>query len=366
MTVKTMSSTQSFSHYLDIFIADGEYRKVKSTKNGEQPRINRLRKIFGEEDLRSIKHSTLRMTIAGWHSHLKNKTINEHLTILRFVFSTGLADQILDHNPMENIKNLLVEKTEPDPFTKIEIARLSNCNDVCPQVKNATALDILTGLRISELIALCWDDVDWKNKKLYVRRACVLDVYKCPKTTDSVRDVDLNPLAISILKSQLKLMGKRRSKTVNVLQRDNKTLKQESLNFIFVNTKTNQPFTDAKEFTERFFKNYLIAAGVRHRGVGQLRHTFASQCLTAGINKEWLAHQMGHSDTKMIDRYYGKWIREDSFDCSLQAARHLQDSFGLLIPDRDIKLPSATKLALDASQKFQAPQQQESVMESAR
>ncbi len=92
------------------------------------------------------------------------------------------------------------------------------------------------------------------KQKLYVRRACVLDVYKCPKTTDSVRDVNLNPLAISILKSQLKLMGKRRSKTVNVLQRDNKTLKQESLNFIFVNTKKNQPFTDAKEFTERFSK----------------------------------------------------------------------------------------------------------------
>ncbi|MCG3738146.1 site-specific integrase, partial [Vibrio cincinnatiensis] len=144
MTAKTMSNSQSFGHYLDIFIADGEYRKVKSTKNGEQPRINRLRKIFGKDDLRSIKHSTLRMTIAGWHSHLKNKTINEHLTILRFVFSTGLADQLIDHNPMENIKNLLVEKTEPDPFTKTEIARLSNCNDVCPQIKNATALDILT------------------------------------------------------------------------------------------------------------------------------------------------------------------------------------------------------------------------------
>ncbi len=57
------------------------------------------------------------------------------------------------------------------------------------------------------------------------------------------------------------------------------------------------------------FQNYLIASGVRHRGVGQLRHTFASQCLTAGINKEWLAQQMGHSDTKMIDRHYGKWIR---------------------------------------------------------
>lgn len=202
---------------------------------------------------------------------------------------------------------------------------------------------------------MCWDDVDWKNKKLYVRRACVLDVYKCPKTTDSVRDVDLNPLAISILKSQLKLTGKRRRKPVNVLQRDNKTLKQESLNFIFVNTKTNQPFTDAKEFTERFFKNYLIAASVRHRGVGQLRHTFASQCVTAGINKEWLAQQMGHSDTKMIDRHYGKWIREDSSDCSLQAARHLQDSFGFLIPDSDIKLPS--KVALDLSKKTSVTEQ---------
>ncbi len=347
MTVKTISNTQSFGHYLDIFIADGEHRKAKSTKNGEYPRINRLRKIFGDDDLSSIKHSSIKMIIAGWHSHFKNKTINEHLTILRFVFSTALSDQIINHNPMKNIKNLLVEKTEPDPFTKKEIARLMNCNDVCPQVKNATAIDILIGLRISELIASCWQDIDWIKKKIYIRRACVLNVYKCPKTADSVRAVDLNPLAISILKSQQKLTGKRRSKTINVLQRDNKTLKQESLNFIFVNTKTNQPFTDAKEFTDRFFKKYLIAANVRHRGVSQLRHTFASQCLTAGINKEWLAHQMGHSDTKMIDRHYGKWIREDSSDCSSQVAQHFKDSFHLPVADNQIKVPSADKLELD-------------------
>jgi len=53
-------------------------------------------------------------------------------------------------------------------------------------------------------------------------------------------------------------------------------------------------------------------AGVRHRGANQCRHTFASQALTSDVPVEWAARQLGHSDTTMIKKHYGRWIPGDT------------------------------------------------------
>jgi integrase len=49
---------------------------------------------------------------------------------------------------------------------------------------------------------------------------------------------------------------------------------------------------------------------VRYRGPNTARHTFISQLLTAGIAKEWLIRQVGHTSTRMIDEHYDKWISQ--------------------------------------------------------
>ena len=60
---------------------------------------------------------------------------------------------------------------------------------------------------------------------------------------------------------------------------------------------------------------HLLAAGVRYRGPGQCRHTYASQLLTTGIASiDWIAEQMGHTNGNMIRQHYGTWINEDGPD----------------------------------------------------
>lgn len=67
----------------------------------------------------------------------------------------------------------------------------------------------------------------------------------------------------------------------------------------------------------RFFKAHLKAAGVRYRGPGQCRHTYASQLLTTGVaSVDWIAEQMGHTSANMIRQHYGMWINEDGPDVS--------------------------------------------------
>lgn len=55
-------------------------------------------------------------------------------------------------------------------------------------------------------------------------------------------------------------------------------------------------------------------AGVRYRNPYQTRHTFASVMLAAGHDPKWVATQMGHETTEMLERTYGKWIKQAAAD----------------------------------------------------
>ncbi|KAF5298095.1 hypothetical protein FQR65_LT19619 [Abscondita terminalis] len=99
-------------------------------------------------------------------------------------------------------------------------------------------------------------------------------------------------------------------KVVDVLQRDNRTYKQEKLRFVWINEEQNSTF-EYYELRYRWNK-HLQKAKVRGRGINHGRHTFASQLLSSGqVPPEWIAEQLGHSDTSMIYKHYGKLIAED-------------------------------------------------------
>ena len=85
---------------------------------------------------------------------------------------------------------------------------------------------------------------------------------------------------------------------------------------------------DINNWRNRFWTPSLEAAGVKHRRIYDLRHTYATWSLAAGIDIFTLARRMGTS-VKMIDRTYGHLVagadayeREllDAFDATRRAA----------------------------------------------
>jgi len=57
---------------------------------------------------------------------------------------------------------------------------------------------------------------------------------------------------------------------------------------------------------------YLVRSDVRHHGANQCRNTFASQALSSYVPVEWVARQLGHTDTTMVRKHYGRWIPADT------------------------------------------------------
>jgi integrase len=144
-----------------------------------------------------------------------------------------------------------------------------------------------TGLRPAEWLALEWRDVDREARVVYVHRSFTKGRLKCPKTEASRRAVPLQTIALEAIKQQ---PASRQSSLVFPADRGG--------------------YLDLHNFRNREWKPAQLAAGIEPlRRVYDLRHTFATFALRAGISTFDLSRYMGASLT-MIDRHYGHLARD--------------------------------------------------------
>jgi integrase len=112
---------------------------------------------------------------------------------------------------------------------------------------------------------------------------------KAPKTYSGVREVSLDAPAMPALKAQ----------------RARRLLAGE---FVLHDPKTNARWGSDQTIRAGSWQRTLKKAGSRYRYPYQMRHTFASQALSAGENVMWVAKQMGHRDWTITAKKYARWI----------------------------------------------------------
>jgi integrase len=140
-----------------------------------------------------------------------------------------------------------------------------------------------TGVRPEEAFAGDWRDVDLERRVFRVRRAFAKRRLKeYGKTTGSRRAVPLRARVVEALET----LDRRRGLLFPA----------PAGGHIDINNWRGRQWTPA-----------LDAAGVQHRRIYDLRHTYATWSLAAGIDIFTLARRMGTS-VKMIDRTYGHLV----------------------------------------------------------
>lgn len=251
--------------------------------------------------------------VKKWVNELKEnlapKTVREVVTRLAAIHDLWRQENKISYNPFETIVIKQLDNLEPDPFTKTEIAIILG-TQAGSDIQNLLPCVFWTGLSISEQISIAWEDIDLEKGTIQVNRNHVKGLHKVTKNRRRKREIKLLQPAIQALRRQYAVTGNRYSQTVNILQRDNQTYRQERLHFVWINKEYDRPFNYYE--LRYIWKRHLKKANVRYRGINQGRHTFASQLLSSGqVPPEWIADQLGHSDTSMIYKHYGKLIAED-------------------------------------------------------
>lgn len=271
-----------------------DYRKIVE---------NTLVPEFGRTNLSDFKRSMMR----EWcdRQTCGNKRLANVQSVLRTALQDAMMDELIETNPLYAWKYVRKEAPEPeddiDPFdTEDQTAILNACRD--PQHRNLIQFAFWTGLRTSELVALAWGDIDWRRGIVRISRAKTqaADVPETPKTKRGTRDVKLLPPALEALNAQ-----KAHSYLANGV--------------VFLNPLHGKAWEGDQAIRNSAWTPAIRLSGVRYRNPYQTRHTWASMMLSADESPIWVAQQMGHSDTTMIFRNYGRWIKPKNDDSGQKA-----------------------------------------------
>ncbi|MGL4522481.1 MAG: site-specific tyrosine recombinase/integron integrase [Bacilli bacterium] len=106
------------------------------------------------------------------NANYQKRTMNKKLSALRRMYDFFVDEHILLSNPFENITSPKFEKSLPDFLYPHEVELLfESCSGDTPlQQRNLAILELLyaTGLRVSELVGLNIENIDWDVGTIYV------------------------------------------------------------------------------------------------------------------------------------------------------------------------------------------------------
>jgi len=195
-------------------------------------------------------------------------TVNRDLACLKRIYNLAIRWGFAENNPVNKVDFF---KENSGRLKYLATEEISLLLSVCPPyLRDIVEFVIHTGLRRGELFSLKWSDIDLKNKLLILKNT----------KNNEERVIPLNDIAL------------------NVLRRVPRQLHSE---YVFTSpaTKTGSQIIDIK----KSFKTALEKAGIKDFRFHDLRHTFASHLIMAGVDLTTVKELMGHKDIRMTLRY---------------------------------------------------------------
>lgn len=298
---------------IDRWLEVQRAQKASSTVVNYVSKSIHVSKKFGKRRIVDINRSDIALFQAQLLKQgLAPKTVNDIFTIVRGVWADAFGDGILKSNPLDRINNVGsdTESEFADPFSRDEIDLIARTDVTRAPDSRMIVFNCWAGLSLSELIALAVEDVDLVAGVVHVRRALVVGEFKVPKERARLRTVELIDPALDLMREIVAATHRSPYEEIKVIQRDNITSKKQKVRFLF-RSSTSGLLWNGRTLS-KWFTEHLKKAEVRHRGANQCRHTFASQMLSSYVPVEWVARQLGHADTTMVRKHYGRWIPTDT------------------------------------------------------
>ena len=183
----------------------------------------------------------------------------------------------------------ICKKRQVEIFTEPEIVQLAHRIMDEP---NLTGLGVLltlnSGLRLGELCALRWSDIDFHAGFLRVERevqrlyekGCTRLVVQPPKSEFSLRRIPLPADILSLLAAH----------------------KPKAAGSVCLLTGTAAPL-DPRTMQNRY-RALIKRAGIPYRNFHALRHTYATRCIEQGVDAKSVSELLGHSDVRTTLRLY--------------------------------------------------------------
>jgi integrase len=245
-----------------------EYSKANKTPFSYKRDLTSARKLlvhFKGRMISTITALDLDKYKNARRQEVKPASVNRELSLIKHMFNKAVAWDNLSSNPLQKVAKF---KEPPGRVRYLSDEEMKKLLDCCNgHVKSIVIMALNTGMRRGEILNLKWGDVDMKNRVIIVWQT----------KNNEMRQIPIN----ETLYDELRMIGK-----------------QLNEQYVFCND-NGKPFLDVKTG----FKAALKRANVRNFRFHDLRHTFASRLVIAGVDIRTVQVLLGHKDIKMTMRY---------------------------------------------------------------
>jgi len=247
---------------------------------------------IGELDARVLQRYIVELSQQGntrTGKGLSANSVNSIILVMHSSLSMAYLLGLTKELHVDKIRRPKTGEKQVDSFSvneqkKIEDAVLKDKRDKMFGV----IICLYTGLRIGELLALEWSDIDLSKGELSVTKTCYdgkdengkgCRIIGTPKTDTSRRTIPLPKQLIPFLKER-----KKRSLSKFVVSNGEKIVSVRSY--------------------QRSFELLLVKLKIPHHGFHALRHTFATRAIECGMDAKSLSEILGHKNpTITLKRY---------------------------------------------------------------
>lgn len=220
---------------------------------------------------------------------LSVNSVNLVIAVLQNSLETAYRLEITTHYTANKIRR---PKQEEKDVTCFSLAEQKKIEEYVFRSGKPHLLGIViclyTGLRLGELLALEWTDIDFQRKEISVTKTCS-DGYEesgkfgrvvnAPKTHSSNRTVPIAHRLLPIIRE----------------------LKKSSSGVYVISQNGIPPTVRAYQ---RNFESILKKLQIPHRGFHSLRHTFATRAIECGMDVKTLSEILGHKNAMVtLARY---------------------------------------------------------------
>ena len=219
---------------------------------------------------------------------LSSSAVNSIITVIQNSLHTAYNLRYINDMVGDKLKRPKVVERQIECFS---VAEQKQIEQAVKKKKKPYMLGVLiclyTGLRIGELLALEWSDIDFSNGTLMVDKTCHYGVnlngqfgriVDTPKTKTSIRLIPLPKQLIPLMKEHKKIPSK------------------------LVISKNGEGISNRTY--QRNFESLLKSLNLKHRGFHALRHTFATRALECGIDVKTLSELLGHKSPAVTLKKY--------------------------------------------------------------
>jgi len=274
---------KQFSEIIELWKTDKkQYVKKSSFANYTLIIENHILPVFGSKPFIEevdVQNFVLQKIYLG----LSQKTVKDILIILKMILKFGAKYELFNYTHFDIKFPTKYEKSQIEIFSKTDQKKIMNYAKQNFTFKNLGIYMCLSaGMRIGEICALTWQDIDIEHGIININRAIsriylvekrktelILDI---PKTKNSIRKIPISKDLLHILKVFKKIV--------------NPTF------FILTNkAKPTEPRT-----YRAYYKKLLKKLNIPELKFHSLRHSFATRCIESKCDYKTVSVLLGHSN----------------------------------------------------------------------